>query len=38
MCIRETIGLGGEISSNAAIVGGMIGALVGYSGIPANMS
>ncbi len=31
--IRETIALGGETDTNAAIVGGMIGALVGKQGI-----
>lgn len=31
--IRETIALGGDTDTNAAIVGGMIGALVGKQGI-----
>ena len=35
--IRETIRLGGDTDTNACIVGGMIGALVGYNNIPQDM-
>ena len=35
--IRETIRLGGDTDTNACIVGGMIGALVGYHEIPELM-
>ena len=36
-CIKETIQQGGDTDTNAAIVGGMIGALVGYDKIPEDM-
>lgn len=35
--IRETIRLGGDTDTNACIVGGMIGALVGFHRIPKHM-
>ncbi len=35
--IRETIRLGGDTDTNACIVGGMIGALIGYHQIPQHM-
>jgi len=35
--IREVISLGGDTDTNAAIVGGMIGALVGFSKIDEGM-
>lgn len=34
-CMRATIREGGDTDTNAAIVGGMIGAIVGLKGIPA---
>jgi len=34
--MRETLGLGGDTDTNAAIVGGLIGALVGVEGLPAE--
>ena len=36
-CIRSTIQEGGDTDTNAAIVGGMIGALVGIKKIPSQM-
>ena len=36
--IKYTIKEGGDTDTNAAIVGGMIGALVGYNGIPTFMT
>lgn len=36
-CIAETISYGGDTDTNGAIVGGMIGALVGKSGLPPEM-
>lgn len=35
--MRSTIQEGGDTDTNAAIVGGMIGALVGLQNIPSNM-
>jgi ADP-ribosylglycohydrolase len=35
--IKETISLGGKTGSNACVVGGMIGALVGKGKIPLGM-
>ncbi len=35
--LRETINLGGDTDTNACIVGGMIGALVGLKRIPDYM-
>ncbi len=35
--LRETINLGGDTDTNACIVGGMIGALVGIKKIPGYM-
>ena len=37
LAIRETIRLGGDTDTNACIVGGMIGALVGIHSIPDPM-
>jgi ADP-ribosylglycohydrolase len=36
-CLYETNMLGGDTDTNGAIVGGMIGALVGFSRIPEYM-
>ena len=36
--IRLTIQEGGDTDTNSAIVGGMIGALVGLDGIPSDMT
>jgi len=35
--LRETITLGGDTDTNACIVGGLMGALVGYKNIPPYM-
>lgn len=35
--VRETIRLGGDTDTNGAIVGGLIGALVGVKAIPTDM-
>ncbi len=35
--LRDTLSRGGDVDTNAAIVGGMMGALHGASGIPASM-
>lgn len=35
--MRKTIQLGGDTDTNAAIVGGMIGALVGFKNLPEFM-
>ena len=37
MAIRETIQLGGDTDTNAAIVGGLMGAAVGFDKIPEAM-
>ena len=34
--MRETLGIGGDTDTNAAIVGGLIGALVGVEGLPQD--
>jgi ADP-ribosyl-[dinitrogen reductase] hydrolase len=36
--VRRTVQCGGDTDTNGAIVGGMIGALVGLNGIPDKMS
>lgn len=36
-CIEQTLQFGGDTDTNAAIVGGMIGAYYGRSGLPKNM-
>jgi ADP-ribosyl-[dinitrogen reductase] hydrolase len=35
--IKDTIVLGGDTNTNAAIVGGMIGAVVGIKGLPEDL-
>ena len=37
LALRHTIQLGGSTDSNACIVGGLIGAAVGFGGIPEEM-
>ena len=37
VAVAETIKLGGDVRSNVAIVGGLLGALIGYSRIPRSM-
>jgi len=36
-CIREVISLGGDTDTNACIVGGIIGAYIGVSGVDQTM-
>ena len=37
MALRETIQLGGDTDTNATIVGGIVGAAVGFDNIPLAM-
>ena len=37
-CIRQIIKEGGDTDTNAAIVGGMLGALIGFKNIPEYMT
>ena len=38
VAIAETIKLGGDVRSNVAIVGGLLGALIGFTRIPRSMT